>query len=899
MSIYNLDRIFRATSVAVVGASEKKGSIGHSLIQNLIGGGYEGKIFPVNPSYDTIQGLPAYRSISKIKGPVDLVVIATPIATVPGVIKDCVKADAGGAVVISAGGKEIGAKGRQIEAEIQKEATKGGLRIIGPNCMGMISAECKLNASFARSMPLSGKLAFVSQSGAICATILDLSEREGIGFRHFVSIGSMLDVDFGDLINYLGTDPHVSSIVLYIESLTEIRKFMSAARAVSRVKPIVVLKAGRSEAGARAASSHTGALAGEDAVYDAAFKRAGIVRVSTIEELFDCAELMAKQPIPSGLGLAIMTNGGGPGVMATDALAAHGVEPVSLRPDTIKRLNELLPAYWSRGNPIDILGDASPKRWQQALEVCLSATEINASIVIFVPQALSNSLAVAEAVVELLGRKDFPPIFAVWMGGDGVAEGIRILNEAGVPTYETPERAVSAFMYMHSYARNIEMLQEIPPKLPADFEFDHATVRRIVDEALARGNPFLTEVESKALLEAYGIPTNQTMAATSAEEAVRLARKIGYPVVMKVLSRDIIHKTDAKCVKLGLRNEVDVSGAFTEIVANAQAFDSTAEIMGVSVQPMLTRSDYEIFLGSKQHAGFGPAIVFGMGGIMTEILMDRAVALPPLNLLLARRLIEGTRVHQMLRGYRNRPAVRLDRLEEVLVRFSQLVTDFSEIAELDINPIILGKDLICAVDGRVIIRPTSITAPHHLVISPYPNQYEIPATTRDGLSILVRPIKPEDAPLLVELFHTLSQRSVYHRFFTPLKSLSPRMLALFTQIDYDRDIALVAIDKGQSKDRMLGVARLMRDPPGGSRGEFAVTVGDPWQGEGVGAILLERLIEIAAERGFDSIWGLVLAENRNMRSLARKLGFSISSVPVQGQYELELDLKARGLKQQG
>jgi len=696
-------------------------------------------------------------------------------------------------------------------------------------------------------------------------------------------------VDFGDMINYLGNDPQVSSIVLYVENLTNVRKFMSAARAVSRVKPIVVLKSGRSTAGARAACSHTGALAGEDAVYDAAFKRAGIVRVDTIEELFDCAELMAKQPIPEGPGLAIITNGGGPGVMAVDALSAYGREPVLLEQETMNKLTGFLPPFWSRENPIDILGDAPPERWQQTLDVCLSAGEIKALIIIFVPQTLSNASTVAKSFVGLLHRKVGRPVFAVWMGGESVEEGRQILNNAGIPTYDTPERAVSAFMHMYSYSRNLEMLQEIPPKLPRSLEFDHTSARGIIKKALQEGSRLLTEMESKALLKAYGIPVNKTKTATSADEAAHLAQEIGYPLAMKVYSRDIIHKTDAGGVKLNLRTEDDVRNAFSNIMANAVSYDPEAEILGVTIQPMLKQADFELILGSKSDPDFGPVVLFGMGGIMTEILKDHAIALPPLNRLLARRLMEGTLVNQMLKGYRNRPGANPEMLEEILIRVSQLVTDFPEIAELDINPMIITNNRANAVDARVIIKPSPISAPHHLVISPYPNQYEMTATTKGGLKIFIRPIKPEDAPLMVDLFHSLSKQSVYYRFLSPLKSLPPDMLSRFTQIDYDRDMALVALDDTQPEEKALGIARLMTKP-GGTDPEFAVVVGDPWQGKGVGATLMERLIVIAKERCMESIRGLVLAENTHMLALARRLGFDISRVPQDNCYNLKREL---------
>ena len=740
-------------------------------------------------------------------------------------------------------------------------------------------------------MPMPGKLALISQSGAIGSAILDLSAKEGIGFRYFVSVGSMLDVDFGDLIGYLGNDPQVSSIVLYVENLTGVRKFMTAARAVSRIKPIVALKAGKSRAGAREVFSHIGAMSGEDEVYEAAFKRAGIVRVDTIEELFDCAELMAKQRPPTGSGVAVLTNGGGPGVMAADALSEQGLEPVMLSSETVQDLDEFLPRSWSRANPIDILADASPDRWRRAMEVCLSALEIKALIVIFVPQTLSDGSAVARAVIELLHKRRHPSVFAVWMGGDSVEEGRRILSSAGIPTYETPERAVSAFIHMYTHMRNLEMLQEIPPKLPRSLIFDQSGAREMISKALNEGTGFLTEVESKALLESYGISTNRTAVAATADEAADLAREIGYPVAMKVLSRGIANKSDAGGVQLNLRSEKDVRHAFGEIQATVGASVPDADIMGVTIQAMITPVEYELVLGSKTEVNFGPVIFFGMGGFMTEILKDRGIALPPLNRLLARRLMETTRVYQVLKGYRNRPPANLDLLEEILTRLSQLATDFPEISELEINPLILAGDQALAVDARAMVKPSRIPSPHHLVISPYPNQYEKRITTKAGLKLFIRPIRPEDAQLLLDLFQVLSWQSIYYRFFGPLKSVPLDMLARFTQIDYDRDMALVAIDDSLPEEKIMGVARVMGRPDGKSA-EVAIVVGDPWHGKGVGATLLRRLMVVAKERGMPSLWGTVLAENTQMLALARKMGFKVSRIPGENQYEIEMDLRS-------
>lgn len=889
MSIYNLDKIFKPDSIAIIGASEKEGSVGHALTNNLLIGGYQGKIFPVNFHQKKIAGIPAYHSLSDIGQPVDLAVIATPIATVPSIIRECVTTETGGVIVISAGGKETGTEGRRIEAEIKKEAESRGIRIIGPNCLGIICSNTKLNATFAGHMPLPGKLAFISQSGAICTSILDLSLKEQIGFSYFVSIGSMLDVDFGDLIDYLGNDSSVSSIVLYIESLSNFRKFMSAARAVSRVKPIVVLKSGRCPAGARAASSHTGALAGEDAVYDAAFKRAGIERVHTVENLFDCAELMAKQPRPSGPGLAIITNAGGPGVMATDALSFYGIEPVSISRETIKKLDEILPSFWSRGNPVDILGDASPERYRKTVEICMSSPEIDALLIILTPQAMTDPTAVAIALAKILKAKPCS-VFTVWMGGLDVEKGCEVFNKSGIPTYETPERAIRAFMHMHSYRHNLELLQEIPPKLDHSLEFNRTMAQGIIERALKERNYLLTEAESKDLLTAYGIPVSRTKIAVSEKEAVRLAQEIGFPVVMKIHSRDITHKSDVQGVQLNLHDDKDVKEAFRKMMIDVHSCDPGAVLLGVTIQPMLKRPDYELIIGSKKDNDFGPIILFGMGGIMTEVLKDRAIALPPLNRLLAKKIMESTQVYKLLQGYRNHPPANLDLIEEILIRLSQLITDFSEIKELDINPLILSEDKAYAADARVIIKPSKIPSPLHLVISPYPNQYEMNWTMQDKTDVFIRPVRPEDAPLLINLFHNLSPKSIYFRFFMPLKSLSHEILVRCTQIDYDRDVALVAIKRTEKGEEMLGVSRLMSDPDG-REAEFAMAVGDPWQGKGLGEKLLKYCISIADERGIRRLWGIVLAENTAMLSLARKLGFTITRSTDLNEYELGLNLK--------
>lgn len=887
MSIYHLEKIFEPASVAVIGASETEGSIGWTIMQNLTGGGYQGKIFPVNPKYETLFGMEAFPSLSDTGQAVEMAVIATPISTVPGIVRECADLGVGGAVIISAGGRETGEQGLELEKEIEKEAQKGGVRIVGPNCMGIICPAQSLNASFAAHMPAPGNTAFISQSGAICSAVLDLSLKENMGFRYFVSIGSMLDVDFGDLIDYIGNDSAVTSILLYVESLTEIRKFMSAARAVSAAKPIVVLKAGKSRAGARAAASHTGALAGEDQVYDAAFKRAGIARVGNLEDFFDCAEMLAKQPLPGGPRLVVVTNSGGPGVMAADAVSEQGLTLSPLEENTREKLDKILPPHWSRGNPIDMLGDATPERYARVTDLCCDVREFDGMLVIVNPQAMTDPTGVAKVLARHLEQKSFP-VFGVFMGGKDVEPGREILNSAGIPTYDTPERAVRSFAVLTAYARNLELLQEIPSAFLHDIETEEDHARDLVQAALERPGRFMGEMESKSLLAAYGIPVNPTKPAASAQEAVDTASDMGFPLVMKVLSPDISHKTDAGGVMTDLYTEEDIRKAYDTVMERSHAYDPEADIQGVSLQPMIKGKAPELLIGAKQDPGFGPVILFGMGGIFAEVLKDRNIALPPLNRALARRVMEGTRVYQLLQGYRNIPRADLERLEQVLVCLSHLLVDFPEIRELDMNPVMIRDGRPVAVDARVMVKPADKTSPRHLVISSYPEQYESTEKTGGGLDVLIRPVKPEDAPLLEEFFDTLSQESRYNRFFAPKNTLSHDMLIRLTQIDYDRHIALTAVENAR-EERILGTARIIMGPDETS-GEFSIVVGDAWQGQGLGRILLEKCLDAAGDYGVTTVYGTVLKQNRNMLALARELGFKVTGTEDSGLFELSIDL---------
>lgn len=624
MSIVNMEKIFAPNAIAVVGASEKPGSVGTAVMHNLIEGGFKGEVYPVNPNYSKIFGKAAYRSVRDLPNSADLAVIATPIGTLAAMVGDCMDKGIGGAVVISAGGKETGEKGAAIESEVLEKIRKTEFRLIGPNCLGIIAPRAALNASFASRMPEAGKMAFISQSGAICTAILDFAAKARIGFSYFISLGSMLDVDFGDVIDYLGSDPDVSSIVMYVENLTRIRNFMSAARAVSRIKPIIALKAGRTRAGAAAAASHTGALAGEDAIYDAAFKRAGIARVKTFAELFDCAEFLGKQPRPAGPGLAILTNAGGPGVMAADALWDYGVCPVVLHSETIRKLDAVLPPYWSRSNPVDILGDAGAERYVLAMDILMAAKEVDGLLIMLAPQAVAEPSRTAHAMVDQI-KASARPVFTAWLGGKDVESGREVFHNAKIPTFDSPERAVRAFMDLYHYSRNIEMLQQVPEKLPEKCDFDRAIVSRLANTGLGRNNGLLTEIEAKELLAAYGIPVNQAYTAFSAEEAVALAETIGFPVVMKVVSTEIVHKSDVGGVVLDIRDAEGIRRAFTQIQDRVMP----RRLEGISVQKMLPKGDYELIAGARRDPDFGPALLFGTGGVLTEVFRDRSIALPP------------------------------------------------------------------------------------------------------------------------------------------------------------------------------------------------------------------------------------------------------------------------------
>jgi acetyltransferase len=887
MERHILQKFFKPQAVAVVGASPREGTIGFTLVNNLKRDGFKGHIYPINPKHEGILGLKAYPSITSVGAPIDLVVIAVPILGVPEVMQECGQARIPGVIIISAGGKEVGDEGQKVEGEIEAAAKAGGIRYLGPNCLGIICPHTHLNASFAARSAKPGGLALLSQSGAICSAILDWADTQNIGFSHFVSMGSMADIDFAEMIDYLGNDDRVRSIIIYMENLVHHRRFMSAARSVSRVKPIIVVKSGRSAAAARAAASHTGALAGQDEAYNAAFQRAGIIRVDTIDQLFNCAEALGKMPRPLGSNLAIITNAGGPGVMAVDAFSKWQREPAALTSETIGKLSESLPPHWSRGNPVDVLGDAPPERFLEATRVVLAAPEVDGLVIVLSPQAMTDPTGVARAVAPEI-KKQAKPVFAVWMGAKDVAAGVALLNEAGVPTFETPEEAVDTLMEMYSYTRNLELLQETPPQLPAELKVNSRQARSFIEECLSRQTLLLSEVEAKAILSAYGIPVNPTLTSSSAAAAAAAAQKLGFPVVLKIHSPDISHKSDVDGVRVSLRDEADVTQAYEDIVARAKSFQPEARIFGVTIQAQVEKAPLELILGAKKDPQFGPLLVFGMGGIFTEVFKESAVDLPPLNLLLARRFMERTRIYRILQGYRNIPPANLDELAGILVRLAQLVTDFPEIAELDINPLLISNGKPICVDARILLEPSQVPAPRHLIIAPYPNQYESDWLLEDGTPVLLRPIRPEDEALVKELLENCSDQTLYFRYFHLIKKFPHSFLIRFTQNDYDREIGLAAFGTPPGPEVMMGVGRIVMTPERDTA-EFAVIVADPWQGKGLGEKLISRVIEIAREYGVESLWGEVLAENVPMLGLVKKMGFTLQS-PEEGVRRVEMNL---------
>lgn len=879
---FGLDALFVPHSVAVIGATERPGTVGRTVLSNLIEGPFRSKVYAVNPSHSEVLGLKAYKSVGDIPEQVDLAVVVTPALTVPQVIGECVDARVKAAVVISAGFRERGPEGTALEQQLQQQLRRGTMRLIGPNCLGIMNPALGLNATFAKGMPKAGNVAFLSQSGALLTAILDWSQREEVGFSAIVSTGSMLDVGWGDLIDYFGDDSHTHSILVYMESVGDARSFLSAAREVSLSKPIIVIKAGRSEAASRAASSHTGALTGRDEVLDAAFRRCGVLRVQSIADLFHMAETLSKQPRPKGPRLTIVTNAGGPAVLATDALIANGGQLATPSEESLRGLDQFLPRHWSHNNPIDILGDADSERYSKALEIALRDPNSDGLLAILAPQGMTDPSEVAEHL-QTYAHASGKPLLASWMGGVSVAQGVKVLNTAGIPTFPYPDTAARVFTYMWRYNYNLRGLYETPT-LVESLEPEGASrsrVAEVIDNARRRGRVLLTELESKGILSFYGIPTVETRAARNEDDAVKLASEIGYPVVLKVLSETITHKTDVGGVKLQLQDEQSVRSAFRAIESSVTEKAGRDQFLGVTVQPMVRIEGYELILGSSVDPQFGPVILFGSGGQLVEVFRDHAIALPPLNSTLAQRLMEQTHIFKALKGVRGGRAINLVALENLIVGFSQLVVEQPWIAEIDINPLLASPEGLLALDARVLLHDPSLH-PDELpepAIRPYPSQYVSQFTMKDGTQVTLRPIRPEDEPLMAKFHQTLSDRSVYMRYFSSL-SLSSRVaherLVRICFVDYDRVMALVVDhkDKTTGQHRILGVSRLVKLHTQ-TEGEVAILISDQCQKQGLGTELLRRTVQIAHDEKLGSLFAEMLRDNVAVQSIFKKVGFRL------------------------
>ena len=884
MPVEELQRMFRPGSIAVVGASEEEGSVGCTLVRNLIAG-FRGDLFPVNPNREDVFGKKCAADVRDLDGPVDLALIATPAETVPGIVEGCGEKGIHSAIIISAGFGESGEEGKALEEELVEIRGRTGMRILGPNCLGLIVPSLGLNASFVDQMPEPGNIALISQSGALGSAILDWSISARVGFSCFVSLGNMVDVNFGDLIDYFGQDPETRSILMYMESVKDARSFLSAARGFARSKPIVAVKSGKywesaMAAASHTAASHTGRLTDENKVYDAAFQRVGVTRVEDIEDLFKVSEILATMSPPKGPKLAIITNAGGPGIMATDVLLEYGGRLAELSKSTLSRLDRALPPHASKRNPVDIAGDADEKRYGRTMEACIKDRGVDGLLVIYTPQGEASADEVAGEIVGITGSTK-KPVLASFLGGMKVDGGLKFLRENRVPAYASPERAVRSYMYMYQYSRNLEQLYQTPAELPSGMAPPRNHLKALLTQVARRGREMLTEPESKEFLQTYGIPITKAKVARSPTAAVTMSRGIGYPVVLKINSPDITYKSDCGGVIMGVSDPEGVREAFKKILESTKIHCPTAAAREVSVQRMVSDAGTELILGCKRDPTFGPAIVFGQGGTGVEIYRDIAVGLPPLNRLLARRLMEQTKVYSLLQGYRNKPPANLELLEEYLVRFSQLVIDFPEIVEVDINPLAVVGDDFVALDARIAIDPDLVlrgAEPRsHLVIEPYPVKYREHGTLSDGRAVELRPIRPEDEPLQIEFFKTFSPETFRLRFFEPKKKFTHRDLVRFTNIDYHREMAIVGELAERGKKKIVGIGRLIIDPDG-SEGEFAVVVGDPWQNLGLGTKLTDMIIGVASDKGLSRIWGLIQSDNERMKRICRNMGFQVELV---------------------
>jgi acetyltransferase len=891
-----LDAIFRPETVTVIGATDRPGSVGRTIMWNLVSSPFGGTVFPVNSRRPSVLGIKAYPSVSEVPVRVDLAIIVAPAPAVPGIIGECVEAGVEGAIIISAGFSETGPEGAQLEGRVLEEATRGRMRIVGPNCLGVMKPPTGFNATFAGTIARPGNVALLSQSGALLTAILDQSFMENVGFSALVSAGSMMDVGWGDLIYYLGDDPETKSIVIYMESVSDARSFLSAAREVALTKPIIVIKAGRTEAAGKAAASHTGSLTGSDEVLDAAFSRSGVLRVDEISELFEMAEVLGKQPRPKGPRLTILTNAGGPAVLATDALIADGGELAEISPQTMEALNDSLPAPWSHGNPVDVLGDADPERYAKTLETAAGDPQSDGLLVILTPQDMTDPTATAERLAPY-ANSTRKPVLASWMGGPAVAPGDSILNGAGVPTFDYPDAAARAFANMWKYTYNLRSIYETPE--PAEDEgADRERVEEIIDRVRDSERTILTEFEAKQVLALYGIPTVPTEVARSPDEAVQLANSLGYPVVLKLDSETITHKTDVGGVRLNLHSADEVRRAYEEMESSIVENYGPGPFGGAAVQEMVDLDGYELIVGSSLDPQFGPVLLFGSGGSLVEVYRDRALALPPLTTTLARRTMERTRIFEALGGVRGRAPVDVGSLEKLLVRVSQLIVEQPWIKELDINPLLALPKRLIALDARVVLHDpeTQVEDLPLTAIRPYPKRYVSHEELRDATPVTIRPIRPEDEPLMVKFHETLSEESVYMRYFHMMnldQRTAHERLTRICFIDYDREMALVAerIDPETGEREILGVSRLSRRGAATDEAEFSVLVSDRFQRRGLGTLLVSRILEVGRAEGLRRITAEILFDNRPMQSISRKLGFHLRRDTEEMVVKANLDLR--------
>jgi acetyltransferase len=890
MSGHNLKYLLSPDSVAVVGGSDREGSVGATVMRNLLAGGFSGPVWPVNPRHATVAGVRAYASAGQLPATPDLAVICTPAPGVPGIVAQLGARGCRAAIVLGAGFERAGADGVTPGAAMLRAARSCGLRILGPNCIGLLVPGIGLNASFVHLPTVrAGNIAFLAQSGALTSAMLDWAQASGVGFSHCISLGNAADVDFGDLLDYLGRDRATRAILLYIESITGARKFLSAARAAARNKPVIAVKAGRTGEAARAATTHSGALAGVDAVYEAALRRAGVLRVRTTRQLFEAAAILAQAKPYAGPRLAIVSNGGGPAVLATDALIEGGGELARLAPETFAALDALLSGGWSRANPVDIVGDARPERYVGALGPLLRDPGVDALLLIHAPTALASTAAVAAACVPLLAQAP-RPAFACWLGAEGV-RAAALPAAAAVPAYATPEEAVEAFLHLSRYAQLQSLLLQTPPSRPEGAEPDRARARDIVSATLAQGRTLLTEPESKELLAAYGIPVVAARIVPDTAALAAAAAGIGYPVALKILSPDISHKSDVGGVALDIPGPGELERAAQTMLARVRSQWPQARLAGFTVQQMIRRAGaHELLAGIGDDPTFGPVILFGRGGTAVEVIADRALALPPLNSVLARELISRTRVARLLAGARGVAAIDMAALESALVSLAQLASEVAGIGELDINPLLADEHGVIALDARVRLVPDTASAAARLAIRAYPSELEERIAHR-GRSLMLRPIRPEDTARHRQFLSRVSSGDLYTRFFSRVRELPDSDLAHFTQIDYDREMAFIAVAAaGAEAGEILGVARACADPDN-TAAEFAVLVRSDLKGQGLGSLLMRKLIRYCRERGTRELWGSVLAENAAMLHLARSLGFH-TRVREQNIEEVALDLEA-------